>query len=134
MANHLHLLVEAHDGLALARGIQGLSIRMARALNRLLGRRGRVLADRYHARALRTPLEVRRALAYVLNDARWHGIVGPKAAARWLDPYSSAGSFDGWRRASASSDATAPVAAARTWLLRIGWRRHGLLDPSYVPG
>ena len=25
-------------------------------------------------------------------------------------------------------------AAFRTWLLRIGWRRHGLLDPTDVPG
>ena len=76
MPNHIHLLVEAVDGVALARGTQGLSIRIARALNRILGRRGRVFADRYHARILRTPLEVRRALAYVLNNARRHGIVG----------------------------------------------------------
>jgi hypothetical protein len=26
------------------------------------------------------------------------------------------------------------VAPARSWLLRVGWRRHGLLDPSEVPG
>jgi hypothetical protein len=26
------------------------------------------------------------------------------------------------------------VARPRTWLLRVGWRRHGLVDPSEVPG
>jgi putative transposase len=75
LPNHLHLLVEAADAVALASGMQRLSIRLARALNRLAGRRGRVLTDRYHARILRTPLEARRALAYVLNNARRHGLV-----------------------------------------------------------
>ena len=63
LSNHLHLVVEATDRSALTRGLRGLSIRMARALNRLARRRGRVFADRYHARILRTPLEVRRVLA-----------------------------------------------------------------------
>ena len=43
-SNHLHLLCEARDRRALARGLQGLLIRIARGLNRLLGRRGRVFA------------------------------------------------------------------------------------------
>ncbi len=60
--DHLHLLVEALDAGALSRGLQGLAIRIAKALNRVLGRCGRVWADRFHARALRTPREVRNAL------------------------------------------------------------------------
>jgi len=36
----------AHDAMALARGIQGLSIRIAKAVNRALDRRGPVFADR----------------------------------------------------------------------------------------
>jgi putative transposase len=60
MTNHLHFLVEAVNEVALARGMQGLSIRMARALNRLRGRTGRAFADRYHGRILRTPRGVRR--------------------------------------------------------------------------
>jgi REP element-mobilizing transposase RayT len=134
LPNHLHLLVEAADRSALTRGMQGLSIRLARALNRLAGHRGRVFADRYHARMLRTPLEARRALVYVLNNARRHGLVRRGTAAGWLDPYSSAAVFDGWRGRVLRPVFAVPVLAPRSWLLRLGWRRHGLLDASYVPG
>jgi hypothetical protein len=48
--------------------VRGLAIRVARAVNRALGRRGRVFADRYHARALTTPRAVRHALVYVLMN------------------------------------------------------------------
>jgi hypothetical protein len=51
--NHVHLLVEADSAVALARGGQGLSIRLAKAINRLLERHGRVWSDRFHARPLR---------------------------------------------------------------------------------
>src|SRR4051812_5153542 len=81
-SNHLHLVCEADDEGALCRGMQGLSIRIAKRLNRALGRRGRFFSDRYHARALKTPREVRNALAYVLNNARKHGISGSR---RWID-------------------------------------------------
>jgi hypothetical protein len=40
--NHLHLIVEAHDRDALIRGIQGLAIRTARAINKALQRHGQV--------------------------------------------------------------------------------------------
>src|SRR5687768_6395278 len=39
--DHLHLIVEAADRTALRRGLQGLAIRIARALNRLWGARAR---------------------------------------------------------------------------------------------
>jgi REP element-mobilizing transposase RayT len=82
--NHAHLLVEAADEQALARAVQGLCIRVARGMNRLMGRRGRVFDDRYHARVLRTPTEVRRAREYVLRNRQHHfGEPG-------LDRYSSA--------------------------------------------
>jgi putative transposase len=70
--NHIHLLVEAEDRRALSRGMNGLSVRMARGLNRVMQRRGKVLADRYHAHILRTPTEVRRVRHYLLNNARRH--------------------------------------------------------------
>src|SRR5262249_53338714 len=57
--DHVHLIVEAADRRALSRGLQGLAIRLAKAVNRVLGRRGRVWGDRFHARALKTPREVR---------------------------------------------------------------------------
>jgi REP element-mobilizing transposase RayT len=123
--DHVHLVAEAHDKRALSAGMRGLMIRVARALNRASGRSGPVWADRYHCRELRTPREVRNALAYVLLNARKHGReVAP------VDPCSSARWFDGWRDHSAIVDlAVAPpaVVAPRTWLLGAGWRRHGLL-------
>src|SRR5262245_56796239 len=70
--DHLHLLVEAESTEGLARGCQGLGVRIARAVNRILGRRGTVWGDRYYARALSTPAEVRRALVYVLQNFRKH--------------------------------------------------------------
>ena len=69
----IHLIVEASDRVALSRGVQGLCIRLARAVNRACGRRGPVFADRYHARALKTPRSVRFALRYVLLNAHKHG-------------------------------------------------------------
>ena len=70
--DHLHLLAEAHDRRALGRGMQGLAIRVAKAVNRRLDRHGKVFGDRYHAHALRTPRETRSALRYVLSNIRKH--------------------------------------------------------------
>jgi hypothetical protein len=120
--DHLHLLVEADAGPMLARGVQGLAVRVARAVNRVLGRRGTVWDDRYHARSLRTPREVRNALAYVLHNWRHHvpGSYG-------LDPCSSAAWFGGWRTGMPPA-APSPLPVARTWLARLGWRRAGPID------
>ena len=70
--NHIHLICEAKESRTLSRGIQGLKIRIARGLNRQLVRRGKVFADRFHSRILKTPREVRNALAYVLHNRRSH--------------------------------------------------------------
>jgi hypothetical protein len=53
--NHFHLVPEAKDTLALSRGMQGLEIRLAHALNRVMHRTGRVFADRYRSRPARCP-------------------------------------------------------------------------------
>jgi REP element-mobilizing transposase RayT len=106
--NHVHLLVEAGDKRALSSAMRSLGVRIARGMNRLMGRRGRVVAHRYHARALRTPSEVRRARAYVLGNRVTHAREAGRQG-MGLDPYSSA--------------ALAPLAAPKTWLLRVGWRR-----------
>jgi hypothetical protein len=127
-ADHLHLLVEADEPTGFERGVRGLAIRVAKAVNRVLGRHGRVWGDRYHAHLLRTPREVRNALVYVLNNFRKH-IRG----ARGLDPRSSARWFDGWRDGLERMIDRSPVADARTWLARIGWRRHGLIDLQESP-
>jgi len=138
--DHLHLIAEADDARALANGLKSIGARLARAVNRVLGRSGPVLDGRYHHRVLRTPREVQRALAYVLLNARHHlrRRRGAGNASRVLDPASSGRWFDGWRTHAASllpkGGARPEVAAPRTWLLRVGWRRHGLVDPGETPG
>jgi putative transposase len=127
-SDHLHLVVEADKPTELTHGLQGLAIRVAKAINRALGRRGSVWGDRYHARPLSTPREVRNALIYVLNNWRKH-----IPAARGIDARSSAAWFDGWRAVVARPLGPAPVAVARTWLARIGWRRHGPIDVREKP-
>ena len=72
MGNHVHLIVEAPDRVKLARGMQGLGVRIAKALNRVMKRGGRVIGDRYHAHILKTPSEVKRARMYLLTNARHH--------------------------------------------------------------
>ena len=72
LSNHLHIIVEATGAEALARGMQGFNVRVARGINRVLGRRGSLFAERYHCRALRTPTEVRHAVRYVLLNQRHH--------------------------------------------------------------
>lgn len=135
--NHAHLIVEARDRHALGRGMKAVAGRIARAVNRVARRRGKVFLDRYHLRLLPTPREVRHALRYVLLNARHHlgAASAPRGSIR-LDPASSARWFDGWRSAAITEDTPtpSPVARAKTWLLRAGWRRHGLLDPADVPG
>jgi hypothetical protein len=140
--NHAHLIVEAQDRDALGRGMMAIGSRLARAVNRVAERTGRVLADRYHVRMLPSPKEVRNALRYVLLNARRHAAGASRSLERVLvDPASSGRWFDGWKRevhvtehGPASVGPRPAVARARTWLLRIGWRRHGLIDPIDVPG
>ena len=134
--NHLHLIVEAVDRLHLSRGMQGLLIRTAKRLNRLWNRRGSVFADRYHDRVLKTPREVRHALSYVLHNARRHAAASGRRTATGLDVYSSGPWFDGWRQSHAFHNLPAhrPTAPPHTWLIKKGWRRHGLLGDDEVPG
>ncbi len=124
--NHLHLLAEGEDARSIARGMQGLLVRIAKALNRHWERRGKVLVERYHARILGTPREVRNALVYVLQNARKHG-----ARLTGIDGFSSGHWFDGWRDRVAR--VPSPIARARSWLLTTGWRRWGLLRLAEVP-
>src|SRR5262245_25822335 len=70
--DHAHMIVEARSKQALANGMKSISTRLAHTVNRVTGRSGPVLDGRYHHRVLRTPREVRRALAYVLLNARRH--------------------------------------------------------------
>jgi hypothetical protein len=108
LGNHAHPIVEARDQHALGRGMMAIGSRLALAVNRVMKRK-----------------KARRVMEVVLD---------PASSARW---------FEGWKRGSgpvpraavsAAGHDRPPVARARTWLLTVGWRRHGLLDPVDVPG
>lgn len=144
-ADHLHLIVEAEDRVALARGMQGLAIRIARQVNALVGRTGKLWKERYFARDLTSPRAVRAALAYVLNNFRKHR----SARVSLIDAYSSAPYFKGFSELRGRAPITlaagaqmlhaprgvappervehVPVVRARTWLAREGWRRAGAI-------
>lgn len=134
--DHVHLLVEAENAAALARGVGGLCVRIAKRLNALMARTGKVFRDRFHSRVLRTPRAVRTAIAYVLCNFRKHGAAPSERGS--LDPFSSASAFDGWAGGHALASTrgpSPPVAAPRTWLLSVGWRRAGAtIDPDHRPG
>ena len=105
--NHIHLVVEAESHEALSQAMQGFSIRVAKGLNAMMGKRGRVLADRYHSHALRTPTEARRAVAYVRNNHRRHMTqLGQTFGARYVDPFTAQG-------------AAFEMPRPHTWLLRV---------------
>jgi REP element-mobilizing transposase RayT len=116
-SNHIHLVVEAEDKQALTSGLQGLIIRLARAINRALGRKGKVFAERYHERILKTPTEVRNAVEYVRHNHEKHlKKSGRDVHPFYIDPYSSMSGqavcymhdYD-W--------STLVIAAPKTWLL-----------------
>jgi len=132
-SNHLHLVCEADEQQALSRGVQRLASRIARGINRLLGRTGRCFRDRFHSRVIKSPREARHLLAYVLlNEHKDRAKQGVRIGG--IDLCSSGAFFDGWADSYAralprdgSAAARIPVTAPKSWLLRIGWRRHGLV-------
>lgn len=119
LGNHLHLIVEAAGARTLALRVRGLAVRLARGLNRMMGRSGPVFADRYDAHVLRTPAEVANAVRYVLGNFENHAARRgePRSTKGWIDPFSSAA-----RRAAPRQqlELFEFVATARpgTWLLR----------------
>jgi REP element-mobilizing transposase RayT len=140
--DHLHLIVEAADKDAFARGMKGIGCRVAKAINRAHDRRrGRVLGDRYHARALTTPAAVRNAIRYVYLNALKHdaddGVPDlGTAVTDGLDPCSSAPWFQGWARPPPAPppERPAPTSAPTTWLLRVGWALAGPMPrPAPAP-
>ncbi len=137
--NHLHFLVEANDKAALSHGMRSLAITAARAINRVLERKGKVFAYRYHATPIASPRQMRNALSYVLNNWRRHDEDESCEAAHraTLDPYSTAIHFRGWREGAFAPPPQyepLPSAAPQTWLLRAGWERHGPISAFEVPG
>jgi putative transposase len=148
-ANHLHFVGELDDRAALTRAMRSFNISFARNVNRSLAgkagepRRGRVLADRYHIVVLRTPAQTRAALEYVLGNWRRHD-EDRGAPRRRTDRFSSGPFFTGWLVPAPDflwwkdlpwpEDGPLPIRFPRSWLLRTGWKRGGLLSPWHRPG
>lgn len=138
--NHVHLLCEAESAPALAQGVHRFATRLAWCIADVVGHRRPIFAERYHARILASPRETRNALRYVLLNGRRHAR-GPLAA-DWFDPCSSAAWFDGWKEELPWREPwmrelqreESPVAQAKSWLLREGWRKRGLLSLREIPG
>jgi REP element-mobilizing transposase RayT len=146
--SHIHLLVEAKNKAALARGMQGFQISAARNINTALGadrhrrRRGQVFADRYHLEVITSPTRARRALSYVLNNWRKHGEDREPLPRTWLiDPFSSGISFPDWRELDGHDlmwpirETYDPLVVRRpaSWLLSEGWKRCGSISARDIP-
>ncbi len=135
--NHVHLLVEGQDKEAIADGMRRFEILVAKKINKALERTGKVFEFRYHRVDITSPRQMRGALAYVLNNWRRHreDVTTPGAENAPIDPYSTGWAFDGW---SDLDEVPAwerlPSAEPRTWLLRVGWRRHAPISVWEVPG
>ncbi|MGZ6142276.1 MAG: transposase [Myxococcales bacterium] len=120
LGDHVHLIVEADSAEALARGMQGLSIRIAKSLTALMNGGGPLVADHYDGRPLTTPTALVRAIAYVLRNHEHH------FGARGRDPFSSDGLDSEQRRTRLSL----PL----SWLLTSGWRRAAPSDLHRLRG
>jgi hypothetical protein len=143
---HLHLIGEAENERSVGRAMKGLGVRIARGLNALLGRRGTVIAERYHLRIVRDARQARRTLAYVLNNLRRHMAQSGRALPHdYLDECSSAAAFDGWahglrsctqecRARDPCKDLPLGVHPPTCRLLQNEWRAAGRIDPWTVPG
>ncbi len=158
---HLHVLLEAESSRALSNGMQAFQISAAKHINAAVShagswwerrrargrltprRKGRVFADRYFARLVTSPPQARRELAYVLNNWRKHGEDRARVARSWkIDPFSTGWGFMGWREHEGHEWAWSkppryepiPVYAPRSWPLRDGWKRYGLIGMREVPG
>jgi REP element-mobilizing transposase RayT len=144
---HVHMLAEAENGLALARGMQGFTISASRHVNTALAigarrRRGPVFADRYHLEVIKSPTRARHTLSYILNNWRKHREDQQGTPSTWLvDPFSSGIQFPGWQELE-GKDFMWPIRETydplfvrrpRSWLLREGWKLCGPISARDVP-
>ncbi len=133
--NHLHLIVEAANKVALRRGMQRFAIRTARALNAAFGEAGKVFAFRYKAKQIKTADYARNVLAYVLNNWRRHREDRyTREQDLPFDGFSSAASFTGWSGQWPLSGVDLHVSPPQTELLISACDRHGRIDPFEIPG
>jgi REP element-mobilizing transposase RayT len=126
--NHIHMIVEAKDSMALASGMKSLSCRFAKAIRRIVGGSGRVFAGRFHHHLLNTPTEMKRALEYVLlNHAKHAKLI------EHIDEFSSAAAFKEWnsligkkmngfvQEQLAHVGQIKELSLPQSWLCSVGW-------------
>jgi putative transposase len=118
--DHGHFIVEGDEARRARGGVHGLAIRLALAVNRVLGRKGKVVGDRYHARPLTTPRQMRTSMVYVLLNFRKH-----LRAPACIDPRSSGPHFSWWQAVPAPTDVAPATVPPDTWMARVGWRLAG---------
>ena len=136
--DHVHMLCEGGNAKAVGRGLGGLFTSLARQLNRLWERCGKVFSERYHREDLTTPTQGRNANRYVLGNVYEHagGIIHMTGKSGRLcpDPFSSGVWFHGYREPSEGLDRTTLGGIERctvnglSWVLKEGWQRLGLLS------
>jgi REP element-mobilizing transposase RayT len=130
LSNHVHFVIHARDSASATRAMQGLAIRIAKRLNKIWKRRGKVFADRFFLRPLvMRPAQIRRALVYVLQNARKHGIPLPSGM---IDRYSSGRWFDGWKGWQFGEDPDPPISDPDDDAFKL-WRRLGGIGLDEVP-
>jgi|SRR5436853_2195278 len=144
--NHLHLVCEAENAMALASGMKRFQCSAAQRLNRAYSqragkkRRGSVFPDRYHARSITSVRELRNVVSYVLNNFRHHGGYGPTLYEGRLDAFSSAIWFPGWKERTTAivhvprGYDPPPHVLPQTWLLNEGWKRAKPISCFEIPG
>ncbi len=140
LPDHAHLIVQC-DGPAsyISRTVQYVASKLARGINRLMGRTGRVFRDRFFSRVLGTPSELAVALRYVGENPVRAGLA--RRPEDW--PASSVGAclsttrparlwtFPGWMYAVLGFHENVPEALRRilsgqTGARRPGWRQNRL--------
>ncbi len=87
---------------------------MARALNKVMGRKGAVFADRYHSHVLASPREAAHAVRYVLQNWIVHARREGWSIPSGVDPYCS----QAWQGHDPQL-----VAQPAGWMLRVGIER-----------
>lgn len=128
--NHLNIMAEASGNSDLYRGLRSFVVRFSKGVKRIVSVRGPLFAGRYHLHVLKTPTEVKRALAYILQNFSKH------AKLIWhLDEFSSAPFFGQWSALLGLNlgpllkdkenfpDLPMHLSRPRSWLAREGWLR-----------
>jgi putative transposase len=134
LKNHIHMIVEAKDNLALGRGMRSLAGRYGKFIRKIadVPIKGSVFIGRYHMHVLKTPTEMKNALEYVLlNQAKHTQLV------EHIDAYSSADQFSQWQKLlgkrfrsliqdqieTYASTPSSCLSQPKSWLCRQGWTR-----------